>query len=92
MRGSIVQRRVGDDLEAEVFGTNGEPKKERRTVMGSIFKKVAETEEGASQRELFWLTKEFERLPREWQDALELGEEPLRPEIEPDFLGHGKDE
>ena len=60
--------------------------------MGSIFKRVAQTEEGASQRELFWLTKEFERLPREWQEAIVREEEPLRPEIEPDFLGHGKDE
>jgi hypothetical protein len=39
-------------------------------------------EDVASQRELVWLSKEFERLPQEWREAIERGEEPLRPEIQ----------
>ena len=54
----------------------------------NTFKSVMEIEEEA----LHCLFKGFERLPREWQEAIVREEEPLRPEIEPDFLGHGKDE
>jgi hypothetical protein len=60
------------------------------TVLNRYFDNAME--EVSSQREHLLICKAFEKLPLEWQDALELGEEPLRPEIEPDFLGHGKDE
>ena len=58
------------------------------TVLNRYFDNAME--EVSSQREHLLICKAFEKLPLEWQDALELGEEPLRPEIEPDFLGQAR--
>jgi len=51
------------------------------TVLKQYFGKAIEEE--SSQRELFWLCREFERLPREWREAIVRGKAKLqRKEME----------